>query len=91
MNKSLVGADVAASILAAAAAFLVALERTLGFGARWRFHLEMRSLYEGILDRIALLKLAPDEEKKKIEEEIWSALSAARARESAIPSGTGGK
>jgi hypothetical protein len=34
-----------AGILSALSAFLVALERALGFGPRWRFHMEMRAAY----------------------------------------------
>jgi hypothetical protein len=88
VNKSINGSDLLTSVLAALAAFLVALERTLGFGARWRFHLELRNSYEAILDLIELHKVAPDDEKIKIEQEIWTALRAARAREAAIPSGS---
>ncbi|MBK7357180.1 hypothetical protein [Propionivibrio sp.] len=79
-----------AAILSSVAGVLVAAERALAFGARWRFHHEMRSGYRSIVDMIDFAALLPDgPEKAKYTKDIWTALYALRSRESAIPgSGT---
>ena len=41
--------------LSGTAAFLVGLERALGFGACWRYHARMRAGYEAVLDQIEFL------------------------------------
>lgn len=77
------------AILSSLAGVLVAAERALAFGARWRFHHEMRSGYRSIIDMIDFAALLPEgAEKNKYTKDIWTALYALRSRESAIP-GTG--
>ena len=83
------GATVVASwvpaTLSALAGILVAAERALGFGARWRYHREMRSSYEAISDMIDFYPALPEEEKPKYLKDIFTALYAVRGKESAIP------
>jgi hypothetical protein len=43
-------------VLSALNVFLVALERTLGFGSRWRFHIEMESSYLALLDHLRTIQ-----------------------------------
>jgi len=78
------------AIFSSIAGVLVAAERALAFGARWRFHHEMRSGYRSIVDMIDFAALLPSgPEKEKYTRDIWAALYALRSRESAIPgSGT---
>jgi hypothetical protein len=78
------------AILSSIAGVLVAAERALAFGARWRFHHEMRGGYRSIMDMIDFAGLLPNgPEKAKYTRDIWTALYALRSRESAIPgSGT---
>lgn len=78
--------------MSAAAGVLVALERSLGFGPRWRFHTEMRAGYTNVLDMIEFYFIIPGddpEHRKKIRNEIWQSLNALRNRESAVPNSGG--
>ena len=80
------------SVLSAIAGLFVALERSLGFGPRWRFHTEMKAGYKTVSDMIDFYFIIPDEEreqKAKIRNEIWQSLNALRSRESAIPNSGG--
>lgn len=80
------------SVLSAVAGLFVALERSLGFGPRWRFHTEMKAGYKTVSDMIDFYFIIPDEEreqKAKIRNEIWQSLNALRSRESAIPNSGG--
>ena len=80
------------SVLSAIAGVLVALERSLGFGQRWRFHAELKSGYKTVLDMISFYFVISHEDadqKKKIRAEIWQSLNALRNRESAIPNSGG--
>ena len=74
--------------LAAAAGVFVAAERSLAFGARWRFHEEMRNRYNALIDQIEFIQYLPATERAKYLQEIWASLYALRARDAAIP-GTG--
>lgn len=80
------------SVLSAAAGLFVALERSLGFGQRWRFHTEMKAGYITVIDMINFYFAIPDDEKEqrlKLRAEIWQSLNALRSRESAIPNSGG--
>jgi hypothetical protein len=63
----------------------VALERALGFGARWRYHRKMRFSYESIIDMLDFFPVIPLTERPKYIRDIFAALYAVRLRESAIP------
>jgi hypothetical protein len=77
------------AVLSAAAGVLVAMERALSFGARWRFHAEMKNGYRSIIDMIDFAPLLPEgDEKKKYITDIWTKLYALRSREALLP-GTG--
>ena len=75
----------AAPLCAALAGLLVAMERALGFGARWRYHREMRSSYESIVDMLEFYPILPLSERPKYARDIFVSLYAVRSRESAIP------
>lgn len=80
------------SVLSAIAGVLVALERSLGFGPRWRFHAELKAGYKTVLDMISFYFVIPDsdvDQKKNIRAEVWQSLNALRNRESAIPNSGG--
>ena len=77
-----------AGICAALAALLITVERSLSFGARWRFHTEMQTGYKSILDMIDFYQcITVDDEKTKYRANIWNALYALRNREGGIPGG----
>ncbi|MBV8224444.1 MAG: hypothetical protein JO232_04560 [Verrucomicrobia bacterium] len=77
-----------AGICAALAALLITVERSLSFGARWRFHTEMQTGYRSILDMIDFYQcITADDEKAKYRANIWNALYALRSREGGIPGG----
>lgn len=75
----------AAPVCSALAGLFVAMERALGFGARWRYHREMRSAYESIIDMLEFFPILPSLERPKYARDIFVALYAVRSRESAIP------
>jgi hypothetical protein len=80
------------SVLSAFAGVLVALERSLGFGPRWRHHTELKSGYKTVLDMISyyfVIPAAEVDQKKKVRAEIWQSLNALRSRESSIPNSGG--
>ncbi|MFS2069795.1 hypothetical protein ACEN9D_13610 [Pseudomonas sp. CT11-2] len=74
-----------APLCSALAGLFVAMERALGFGARWRYHREMRFAYESIIDMLDFLPVIPASERPKYIRDIFTALYAVRSRESAIP------
>ena len=77
-----------AGICAALAALLNTIERSLSFGARWRFHTEMQTGYKSIMDMIDFYQcITADDEKTKYRANIWNALYALRNREGGIPGG----
>jgi len=77
-----------AGICAALAALLITVERSLSFGARWRFHTEMQTGYKSILDMIDFYQcITADDEKAKYRANIWNALYTLRSREGGIPGG----
>lgn len=80
-------------ILTGLATFLIALERTLDFGARWRYHREMRHGYLAVLAKINFYENLPGEfgaeERKRYYAEIYADLFSLGRREGEIP-GTGG-
>jgi len=78
-----------AGICAALAALLITIERSLSFGARWRFHTEMQTGYKSILDMIDFYQcITADDDKAKYRSNIWNALYALRSREGGIPGGS---
>lgn len=83
----------AAKILSALTAIIIAIDRSLAFGARWIYHRQMRHDYLAILDRITLAEagndLFDDSEKKKYFMLIFDDLFALRKRESVIPGAEG--
>ncbi|WP_223488775.1 hypothetical protein [Pseudomonas sp. A-RE-19] len=74
-----------APLCSALAGLFVAMERALGFGARWRYHREMRFAYESIIDMLDFFPVIPAPERPKYIRDIFAALYAVRSRESAIP------
>jgi|SRR5580658_560364 hypothetical protein len=81
--------------LAALAALVVATERSLNFGSRWRFHIEMWNAYSALIDMIAFYRAStglPDSERQKYLGDLWKELYSVRRREAGIPgAGTGGQ
>jgi hypothetical protein len=75
----------AAPLCSALAGLFVAMERALGFGARWRYHREMKSAYESIIDMLEFYPILPVAERPKYARDIYASLYAVRSRESAIP------
>ncbi|CAN5509148.1 hypothetical protein BH11PSE9_BH11PSE9_14440 [soil metagenome] len=75
----------AAPLCSALAGLFVAMERALGFGARWRYHREMKSAYESIIDMLEFYPILPLSERPKYARDIYTSLYAVRSRESAIP------
>jgi hypothetical protein len=87
---------VTAQALAALAAFAVAMERSLNFGARWRFHLEMDNAYCALIDMLEFYRVTaemlPDAERQKYLQDFMKELYAVRRREAGIPgAGTAGQ
>src|SRR5689334_7189341 len=69
---------VTGQILAAAAAILVGTERSLSFGARWRYHREMKSAYDSLLDMLEYIPILPESERNKYLAEFWEELKLVR-------------
>jgi hypothetical protein len=92
VSSSVFGNDTAwlGAVFSALTGVMIAAERALAFGARWRFHHEMRSGYLQVVDMVDFACLLPSgRERDKYLKDIWTALYALRSRESAIPgSGT---
>lgn len=65
--------------------FLVALDRTLGFGPRWRFHIEMENAYRMLLDQIVALQALQPADLVTPLNDLRVSLAAVRAREHNIP------
>ena len=82
----------AAQILAALAAFLVAMERSLDFGARWRFHIEMDNAYSALIGRIKTYQVAaqalPDPQRTQFWLDFMDQRDAVSKREAGMPVGT---
>lgn len=77
-----------ARISAGIGTFVIALSRALDFGGRWRWHLEMRSQYMALRDRIDQIDTLPEEERIEAVKRIYDQLVALRVQEKSIP-GTG--
>jgi hypothetical protein len=76
-------------IAAGAATFLIAVARALDFGARWRWHLNMRSRYAVLLDRVDQVALLPVDQRADALSRVYEDLFKVRALERGIPgSGT---
>jgi hypothetical protein len=70
------------------ATFLIALARALDFGTRWRWHLNMRSRYQVLLDKTEQVLVLPADEQGAVVRQIYDELAKVRTQERAIP-GTG--
>lgn len=78
-----------ARIAAGIATFLIAVARALDFGARWRWHLNMRSRYAVLLDRVDQVALLPADTRADALSKIYDDLFKVRSLERGIPgSGT---
>jgi hypothetical protein len=77
------------SIASAVAGLCIALERALGFGARWRFHMEMKNAYRNLQDGVSFEALLPAARKEAFLNDWWARLVYLRNRESLLPN-TGG-
>jgi hypothetical protein len=80
---------VCVSIASAIAALCIGLERTLGLGARWRYHCEMKAAYMNLQDGIEYLNELPLDRRQAFLNDWWSRLVAIRAREGQIPNTAG--
>lgn len=74
-----------APVVTAVATVLIAIERALGWGARWRYHSELENAYECLIDMIDFYPFVPPSDRGKYAQDIIAALYAVRSRESAIP------
>lgn len=72
-------------VFAVLSMFLVALDRTLGFGPRWRFHIEMENSYRILLDQILALQTVEPKDATQPLNELRISLASVRAREHNIP------
>ncbi|MFG5411146.1 hypothetical protein ABXN37_27375 [Piscinibacter sakaiensis] len=77
------------AIASAFAAFCISLERALGFGARWRYHREMKSGYFILLDGISFAAILPDDRKQAFMDDWWAKLLSMRGREGDLPNSGG--
>lgn len=76
-----------AKVLTGFAVFWVALERALNFGARWRFHIEMKSAYQNVLDELNFLPFLDEKQRDETRQDIRAELRLLRKRTSQIPGG----
>ncbi|WP_033313328.1 hypothetical protein RFN58_29555 [Streptomyces iakyrus] len=74
-----------ARVAAGVATFLIAVARALDFGARWRWHLNMRSRYAVLLDRVDQAALLPAGEQAGALHRIYEDLFKVRSLERGIP------
>lgn len=70
------------------ATFLIAINRALDFGTRWRWHRTMRSRYQVLLDQTEQVLTRPTNEQGPALTHIYDELAKVRAQERTIP-GTG--
>jgi hypothetical protein len=74
-----------ARVASAIATFVIALSRALDFGARWRWHVEMRNAYTALLDRTSLVMVLPDADRLEVMKTLYADLVELRLRENRIP------
>ncbi|WP_433893208.1 hypothetical protein [Streptomyces sp. CA-111067] len=74
-----------ARVAAGIATFLIAVARALDFGARWRWHLNMRSRYAILLDRVDQAQLLPPGVRQEALSRIYDELSKVRGLERGMP------
>lgn len=74
-----------ARIAAAIATFVIALSRALDFGGRWRWHIQMRSAYRALSDRVNGLYVLDEADRRTAARKIFQDLADLRTRESGIP------
>ena len=72
-------------ILTGLATFLVALDRALAFGPRWKFHLTQSAGYRRILDRIEIYPSIDQDNRQKHLEKLLSLLDVVRSQEPNMP------
>ena len=78
------------AISAGLATFIIAVQRSLGFGARWKFHIEMQSAYRALLDGVVFCSAVPEQRREAFVNNWWARLVVLRAREAELPN-TGGE
>ncbi len=74
-----------APTVTAIATVIIAIERALGWGARWIYHSDLENAYECLIDMIDFYPFVPASDRGKYAQDIIAALYAVRSRESAIP------
>jgi hypothetical protein len=78
----------AARVATVIATLVIAMLRSLDFGARWRWQLHMRAAYLQLLDQLAVATTLTTQDRRAEVQKVAAALTELRGRESAIP-GTG--
>lgn len=76
-------------VLSAIAAFLIAIERALNFGARWIFHRKIRLKYEALMARLDIAESLDTAMRTAKIEGIVADLELIKAVEGEIPPGPG--
>lgn len=76
---------VVASVLAALAAFFIAATRILDFGGRWRWHLQRRARYAGMVYRLNAASLLTPEQQRSVISDIYVELSQERSMDGLLP------
>jgi hypothetical protein len=71
--------------LAVASTFLIALDRALGFGPRWRFHIELENLYRTLNDQLLTIRTVETGDFESRLRDFRTTLAGVRARERGIP------
>ena len=76
---------IAASVLAALAAFFIAATRILDFGGRWRWHLQRRARYAGMIYRLNSSSLESTEDQRLTIRQMYDELSRERSNDGLLP------
>ncbi|MEV7393400.1 hypothetical protein [Streptomyces sp. NPDC091215] len=79
-----------ARVASGVATFLIALLRALDFGSRWRWHLNMRSRYASLVDRVDRVAVLPPDQRAEALAQLYDELARIRAQERAIPGSASG-
>jgi hypothetical protein len=74
-----------ARLASAIATFIIALSRALDFNGRWRWHVQMRSAYMALTDRVNQLDVLPDADRPAAAAKIFDALVDLRKQENTRP------
>ena len=73
------------TVASAIATLCIGIERALGLGARWRYHIAMRSAYRQLEDGISWVKNVPEDRKQRFLDNWWATLVAVRKDETQAP------